>query len=102
VSKEVIDLNIYRARKGLQMPFGQKMALIRKNRGVTQEQLVRLFEMKIDRSVVSKWETGSLWIHPDSVVTVAQALHAPNLLEQYCSECPVACAIARQNPKPAA
>ena len=82
------------------MSFNERLALTRQNRGITQQQLVEKFEARIiDRSVVSKWETGTLPVQPDDAVIVTQALHAPDLLEYYCSECPVCRAL---QPKPAA
>lgn len=97
MGKSVVNLEDYRLKK--RMSFNERLALTRQNRGVTQQQLVEKFQAKIDRSVVSKWETGTLRVQPDDVVTVAQALHAPDLLEHYCSECPVCRAML---PKPAA
>lgn len=102
MTRAVVDLYEYRLKKGMQVSFGQRLAAARKNRGITQQQLIENFDVKIDRSVVSKWETGTLRIQPDDVVTIARALSMPGLLKHYCSECPVAQALEKMTPRPAA
>lgn len=96
----IIDLNIYRQTRdmGLAMAIGEHITLTRQNRGQTQEQLGK--QTSCDRSVISRWETGALPVHPGDMAKVAAALHAPELLEHFCAECPVAQTYSRFSRKP--
>jgi len=85
----VIDLDTYRMQKGMRLSFGQAMAACRNMRGLTQEELVNLIELEIDRSVISKQENGKLKVSPESAVATAKALKVPKLAGCYCTECAV-------------
>jgi hypothetical protein len=98
----VVDLDEYRLRKGMELSFGQAMAIYMERRGVTQQQLVNITKLKIHRSVVSKWKTRALNVTPENAVAVAKALAAPSLLEYFCNECPVKQYLESIQPKPAA
>ncbi|MGB9903492.1 MAG: helix-turn-helix domain-containing protein [Desulfotomaculales bacterium] len=100
----VIDLDRYRKTRRLSesISFGEWVAIARKNQGLTQEQLGD--RIGYSQPVVSRMETGALDIWPDDAAAIAEALNNPDLLEKYCSRCPVCRAmekLARQ-PKPAA
>ncbi len=52
--------------------FGERLARIRKERGLTQVELAR--EIGITQSIVTSYECNRLRMHPEMVVRVAQAL----------------------------
>ena len=85
----VVDLNTYRKTRkvALSIPFGERVAIARKDRGISQERLGE--EIGYSQSIVSRLETGALDWEPEAVVGVAEALGKPSLLEYYCDECPV-------------
>lgn len=101
-TRAVIDLDEYRLKKGLQLPFGQAVAALRNIRGITQQDLVKTVEPKMDRSFLSKQENGKLKVSPENAVAVTKALAAPALLVSYCAECPVKQYLESLKPKPAA
>lgn len=86
----VINLDTYRKtrRVGMSIPFGERVAIARKNQGKTQIQLGG--DVNYSQSIVSRQEAGKLPIDPSDAVAYAVALNNKSLLEHYCSECPVA------------
>lgn len=93
----ILDLERYRSRRKYTLSLRERIAQARRNQGLTQEQVAK--KVGCDRSVISKWENGILLPHPEDLVALATTLHAPDLLEYYCSECAVCKALL---PKPAA
>jgi len=84
----ITDLAKYRQAKSVYISMGERVALARQNRGTTQTNLGQ--QLSIDRSVISRWETGALKIRTEDIARVATALHTPDLLGHFCAECPVA------------
>ncbi len=54
------------------MSFGDNLKLIRKERGITQEQLAEM--LKVSRQAVSKWEAGNGYPETDKLLTIAKQL----------------------------
>ena len=99
VSGKVTVLDDYRKKK---VGLGGYIATARERRGLTQQQVVERLPGKVDRSVVSKWETGVLCPGPEDVVDIARAMNSPELLRRYCEGCAVCVALDKSLPKPAA
>ena len=55
------------------MGFGDNLRLIRKERGITQENLAEL--LQVSRQAVSKWESGSGYPETDKLLIIARELH---------------------------
>ena len=102
----VISLDKYRKTRKLQtsieIPIGERVAIARKNQGMTQEALGA--RIGYSQSTISRMECGEIEIHPQDIAEIAKALGNPELLESFCSTCPVCHAAAKLNarPKPAA
>lgn len=54
------------------MGFGDNLKLIRKERGITQEQLAEMLE--VSRQAVSKWEAGSGYPETEKLLLIAKKL----------------------------
>lgn len=98
----VYDLRLFRKTGSLELsiPLGERIAIARKNQGMTQEEVA--MKVACDRSVVSKWECGKLPVQPADLAKLSEVLHAPDLLGYFCNECPVCKAVVKMQPKPAA
>lgn len=55
------------------MSFGDNLKLIRKERGITQEQLAEMLD--VSRQAVSKWEAGNGYPETDKLVTISKKLN---------------------------
>jgi DNA-binding XRE family transcriptional regulator len=98
---KVSNLDAYREKKSRKTkPFGEYACLVRNNRGLTQGAVGRL--AGVDRSTVSRWESGALPVHPEDAVVLAKILNKVGLLSAYCDGCPVAMAMSVTMPKLAA
>lgn len=102
----VISLDRYRktrnVRASIEITLGERVAIARKNQGLTQEELG--WKVGYSQSVISRMETGVVEISPQDIVAIARALGNPSLLEHFCSACPVCRAAVEMSswPKPAA
>lgn len=98
----VVTLDKYKQTRNisLSLPFGEVIALSRKNQGMSLERLGE--SIGYSQSIVSRMETGGLEIEPDSVASMARALNDPKILDRYCFDCPVSAAKRKMQPKPAA
>lgn len=72
------------------MNFSEKLQLMRRSRGYTQEQLAR--ELNVSRQAVAKWESG--YVYPDimNLVQISNLLHVSIdylVKEESCSIAPV-------------
>lgn len=85
----VVDLKTYKKTRKLavSIPFGEHIALARKNQEKTQIWLAT--RVGCDQSVVSRWETGALDVQPADAADIAEILNNPALLKHYCTECRV-------------
>lgn len=57
---------------GTQETIGQRLARLRKERGITQVELAA--ELGVTQSHVSEWERGNLRLHGELIAAVAQLL----------------------------
>jgi len=96
---KVSSLDAYLETRKKTKPFGEHARLVRNNRVLTQRVVGE--QVGVDRSTVSRWESGNLQIHPEDAIKIAAALNKPEMLNAYCENCPVAKALA-ELPKPAA
>ena len=55
------------------MSFGENVKLIRKERGITQEQLAEMLE--VSRQAVSKWESGDGYPETEKLILLSQKLN---------------------------
>jgi transcriptional regulator with XRE-family HTH domain len=98
----VISLDKYRKTRKIQasieIPIGERVAIARKNQGMTQEALGT--RIGYSQSTISRMECGEIEIHPQDIAAIAQALGTPELLESFCSSCPVCRAAAKLNARP--
>lgn len=71
-----------KAKKGkVSIPFGERVAIARNNQEWSQERLG--FEAKCSQSLISRIEAGVIAVEPDLAISIAKALHQPELLESY-------------------
>ena len=55
------------------MSFAENLKLIRKEQGITQEDLAEM--LKVSRQAVSKWEAGAGYPETDKLLTIAKKLN---------------------------
>lgn len=54
------------------MDFGEKLRLVRKERGITQEELAE--QLQVSRQAISKWEAGTGYPEVDKLRTISKVL----------------------------
>jgi transcriptional regulator with XRE-family HTH domain len=98
----VYDLETYRQQKKVRSPklFREYIRICRQNQGDSQEKLA--LDTCLDRSSISRMESGALPIHKEDAVMLARALNRLDLLDVYCWECCVYQERMKSQPKPAA
>jgi transcriptional regulator with XRE-family HTH domain len=98
----VIDLETYRQKKKGKLPrlFREYIRACRQNQGDSQEKIA--LETCLDRSSISRMESGAMPIHKEDAVVLCRALNRPDLLDIYCRECTVYQERVGSLPKPAA
>lgn len=80
------------------MSFGENLRTIRRERGITQEQLAEMLE--VSRQAVSKWEAGSGYPEADKLARLAKQLGVS--LDLLMDTAPVSGADPAPQPAPAA
>lgn len=82
------SIELYREHRNaaLSIPFGERLANARRDRGLTQDQLGK--ETGYSQSIISRKERGSLDLTPCDAANLAKALLWPSLLTHYCRDCP--------------
>ena len=101
----VIDFDRYRQTRslGLSIPFGERVAIARKDQGLTQEQLGE--HLGYTQQNMSRLEIGKVKFTTATAAAAAIALNKSNILLYYCNECPVYQAFneleKNKRPKPA-
>ncbi|MCL6479619.1 MAG: helix-turn-helix transcriptional regulator [Peptococcaceae bacterium] len=73
--------------------MGEMIAVVRQNQGLSQERLGEM--IGYSQPNVSRLESGALDITPVIMAAVAVALNSLQLLNRYCSGCPVMAAKSR-------
>lgn len=56
------------------MIFSEKLQLIRKNQGITQEQLAE--KLDVSRQAVAKWESGQVYPDINNLIQISNLFHA--------------------------
>ena len=94
----VIDISKDRKtrRVALSIPFGERVAVARKNQGWTQDKLAAF--IGYSQSIISRMESGVLEFKPADAAAAARAIGNSQLLEHFCSDCPVATAYRQLRP----
>ena len=64
---------IYWAQEGRSMNFCEKLQLLRKSKGYTQEKLAE--EMHVSRQAVAKWESGMAWPDIENLLQISNLFH---------------------------
>lgn len=101
----VIDFDRYRQTRslGLSIPFGERVAIARKDQGLTQEQLGE--HLGYTQQNMSRLEIGKVKFTTATAAAAAIALNKSSILLYYCHECPVCQAFnelgKNKRPKPA-
>lgn len=71
------------------MIFSEKLQLIRKNKGVTQEQLAE--KLDVSRQAVAKWESGQVYPDINNLIQISNLFHVTVDYLVRDQECTVAC-----------
>jgi transcriptional regulator with XRE-family HTH domain len=67
-----MPIGIGRPAKSRRTPFGQRLAALRQERGLTQTQLAE--KLGTTQRVITYWERGSVALRADQLAALAQAL----------------------------
>lgn len=66
--------------KWLEMIFSEKLQLIRKNKGLTQEELAE--KLSVSRQAVAKWESGQGYPEITNLIQISNLFHVTDLETQ--------------------